>query len=102
MLQTLPSLDPLQSEEAHCQPCLDLNGQGSGMIRLVWKFEPPKGAEFRSGNVTDTPVIGSVAVRGGALPALSAQVWKCIVSVGPMLIRILNTSTLVALCAIAG
>src|SRR6266571_5359324 len=63
------------------------NGQGSGMIRLVWKFSPPNGGEFRSGNVTDTPVTGSTAVNGGALPALSDQVWKCIVSVGPMLIR---------------
>src|SRR6266568_5694558 len=79
-----------------------MNGQGSGMIRFVWNSSPPKGDEFRSGKVTDTPVTGSTAVKGGALPALSAQVWKCIVSVGPMLIRILNTSTLVALCAIAG
>src|SRR5438105_9240535 len=78
------------------------NGQGSGMIRLVWKSSPPKGGEFRSGKVTDTAVIGSIAVKGGALPALSDQVWKCIVSVGPMLIRIRKTSTLVALCAIEG
>ena len=34
-----------------------------------------------------------------ALPAMSDQVWKCIVSVGPMLIRIRSTSTLVARCA---
>src|ERR1019366_7080977 len=79
-----------------------MNGQGSGMIRFVWKRGPPNGGEFRLGNVTETPVIGSTAVRGGALPALSAHVWKCIVSVGPMLIRILKTSTLLALCAIAG
>src|SRR5207302_2260641 len=78
------------------------NGQGSGMMRFVWNVSPPKGAEFRSGKVTDTPVTGSTAVSGGALPALSAQVWKCIVSVGPMLIKIRRTSTLVALCAMEG
>src|ERR1700757_193020 len=81
---------------------LSRNGHGSGMIRFVWNSSPPNGGEFRSGNVTDTPVTGSTAVKGGALPALSDQVWKCIVSVGPMLIRIRKTSTLVALCAIAG
>src|SRR6266487_2629925 len=79
-----------------------MNGHGSGMIRLVWKSSPPNGGEFRSGNVADTPVTGSTAVNGGALPALSDQVWKCMVSVGPMLIRIRSTSTLVALCAIEG
>src|SRR5712692_5034655 len=50
------------------------NGHGSGMIRLVWKFWPPNGGEFRSGKVTDTKVTGSTAVNGGALPALSDQV----------------------------
>src|ERR1700722_6319660 len=79
-----------------------MKGQGSGMIRFVWKFSPPNGGEFRSGKVTETPVIGSTAGRGGAVPPLSAQVWKCMVSVGPMLMRILNTSTLLALCAIDG
>src|SRR6516162_10054794 len=79
-----------------------INGHGSGMIRLVENPSPPKGSEFRSGNSTETPVTGSTAVKGGALPALSDQVWKCIVSVGPMLIRIRSTSTLVALCAIEG
>src|SRR5205807_297048 len=78
------------------------NGHGSGMIRLVRKSSPPNGGEFRSGKVTDTPVTGSTAVKGGALPALSDQVWKCIVSVGPMLIKIRRTSTLVALCAMEG
>src|SRR5215472_19311413 len=73
-------------------------GQGSGMIRLVWKVLPLKGEELRSGKIS--PFVGSV--RGGALPALSDHVWKCMVSVGPMLMRILNTSTLVALCAIEG
>src|ERR1700746_2892034 len=81
---------------------LSRNGHGSGMIRLVWKSSPPNGGEFRSGNVTDTPVTGSTAVKGGALPALSDQVWKCIVSVGPILMRIRRTSRLVALCAIEG
>src|SRR5499425_1459820 len=46
------------------------NGQGSGMIRLVWKVSPPKGGAFRLGNTS--PFVGSV--RGGALPALSDQV----------------------------
>ncbi len=67
---------------------------GSGMIRFVWKFSPPNGGEFRSGKVTETPVTGSTAVQEAALPALSAQVWKCMVSVGPMLMRIRKTSTL--------
>src|ERR1017187_966777 len=79
-----------------------INGHGSGMIRLVWKRSPPNGGEFRSGKVTETLVTGSTAVSGGAFPALSDHVWKCIVSVGPMLMRIVRTSTLVALCAIAG
>src|ERR1700692_929651 len=78
------------------------NGHGSGMIRVVWKVSPQNGEEFRSGKVTDTPVTGSTAVNGSALPALSAHVWKCMVSVGPMLIRIRKTSTLLARCAIAG
>jgi hypothetical protein len=43
---------------------------GSGMIRLVWVSSP---SALRSGNVS--PVMGSV--KGGALPALSCQVWKC-------------------------
>src|ERR1035437_8151533 len=77
-------------------------GQGSGMIRLVWKSSPPNGEEFKSGNVTEAPVTGSFAVSGGALPALSAQVWKCMVSVGPMLMRMRRTSTLLARWAIDG
>src|ERR1700749_452983 len=52
-------------------------GQGSGMMRLVWNSSPPKGGELRSGKVTETPVTGSVALRGGASPASSDQVWKC-------------------------
>src|SRR6202521_3897254 len=35
------------------------NAVGSGMIRLVWKSSPPNGGEFRSLNVTLTPVTGS-------------------------------------------
>ena len=51
------------------------NGHGSGMIRFVWKSSPPNGGEFRSGNVTDTPVTGSITFgNGGALPALSDHV----------------------------
>jgi hypothetical protein len=60
------------------------------MIRLVWNSWPPNGGALRFGNVS--PFVGSVS--GGALPALSAQVWKCIVSVGLMLIRIRRTSRL--------
>ena len=45
------------------------NGQGSGMIRLVWKVSPPKGGELRSGKTS--PLVGSV--KGGALPALSTK-----------------------------
>src|SRR3984885_15770114 len=77
-------------------------GQGSGMIRLVENSSPPKGGALRSGKVTGTWVTGSVALSGGASPAVSDQVWKCIVSVGPMLTRMRRTSTLVARCAIAG
>ena len=61
---------------------------GSGMIRLVWKSSPPNGGLLRSGNTS--PLVGSRS--GGALPALSAQVWKCIVSVGPMLSTTRSTS----------
>ena len=51
------------------------NGHGSGMIKFVWKSSPPNGGEFRSGNVTCTPVTGSTTSGiGGALPALSAHV----------------------------
>ena len=75
------------------------NGHGSGMIRALSKSSF---STSKSGNVTETPVTGSTAVRGGALPATSDQVWKCMVSVGPMLIRIRSTSTLVALCASDG
>src|SRR5207248_7710674 len=60
------------------------NGHGSGMIKFFLKSSL---FTSRSGNVTDTPVTGSTAVSGGALPALSDHVWKCMVSVGPMLIR---------------
>src|ERR1700746_2112475 len=69
------------------------NGHGSGMIRFVWKSSPPNGGEFRSGKVTDTPVTGSTAVRDGALPALSDQVWKCRVWGGPMFKQIRETFT---------
>src|SRR4030095_6945079 len=71
------------------------NGQGSGMIKLVVKSSPPNGGALRSGK--GNPLVE--AVSGGASPAKSDQVWKCIVSVGPMLIRIRSTSTLLALCA---
>src|SRR5580698_8867026 len=51
------------------------NGQGSGMIRLVWNNSPPKDGEFRSGNVN--PLVGSVSGAIGvatAFPAVSNQV----------------------------
>src|SRR2546425_6842284 len=47
------------------------NGHGSGMIRF---FLNSLLLTSKSGNVTDTPVTGSTAVKGGALPALSCQV----------------------------
>ena len=60
----------------------------------VWYVSPPKGEELRSGNIR----LGSDgSFKAGALPALSCQVWKCIASVGPMLRRMRNTSTLVTL-----
>src|SRR5882757_5110554 len=70
------------------------NGQGSGMIRLVWKSSPP-GAVFRFGKTT-VESFGSTRGDGRiepftALPALSCQVWKWAVSVGPMLSRIRKT-----------
>src|SRR5262252_3747453 len=79
------------------------NGQGSGMIKLLVNRSPPNGDELRSGKVS--PFVGSVRGASGVdtvAPALSDQVWKCIVSVGPMLIRIRNTSRLLARCASAG
>jgi len=83
-----------------------MKGQGSGMIRLVWNIcltaspvDPLLGSlpELRLGNVR--PLVGSVS--GGALPALSEKVWKCMISTGPMLMRSRSTSTSVALCASA-
>jgi len=38
----------------------------------------------------------------GALPALSCQVWKCMISDPPILSSIRRTSRLLALCANAG
>src|SRR5947207_8341018 len=55
---------------------------------------------FRSGKLTITPVAGSaVGGIGGALPALSDQVWKCMISVPPILRTIRRTSELVTRCA---
>src|SRR3974377_1588519 len=64
---------------------------GSGMIRLVWESFPAKGGGVRLGNTS--PFVGSVRIF--ALPALSCQVWKCAVSVGPILSKIRKTSGLV-------
>ena len=74
------------------------NTVGSGMIRLVWKSSPPNGGAFRSGN--SRPLVGSLSA--GALPALSIHVWKCIVSVGPMLSRIRRTSGSLTRCTSDG
>src|SRR5437868_3495911 len=49
-----------------------MKGHGSGMIRLLRKSSPTE-SFVRSGKVS--PLVGSV--KGGALPALSCQVWKC-------------------------
>src|SRR5579862_2020652 len=79
------------------------NGHGSGIIRLVLNCSPPSGGAFRFGK--NNPLVGSVNGAMGseeALPAMSDQVWKCMVSVGPMLIRIRKTSTSLALCASEG
>src|ERR1700721_1181487 len=73
---------------------------GSGMIRLVWNSSATFGSvdPLRFGNVTVAPVEPgnpvSVSVRRIALPALSCQVWKCEVSVGPIESRTRNTSAL--------
>src|SRR5271165_5373302 len=61
---------------------------GSGMIRFDLNSSPPSGGAFRLGN--SSPLVGSTS--GGALPALSCHVWKCIASVGPMLSSTLSTS----------
>src|SRR3954463_13102423 len=81
-----------------------MNGQGSGMIRLFLNSSVTGVVSpVKSGKVTLTFVTGSTTgPKAGALPALSCQVWKCIVSVGPILIRIRRTSVLFALNAIAG
>src|SRR3984893_7732560 len=80
------------------------NGHGSGMIRFACNVS---GAPLcRSLNVTDELFIGSNTVNGGlgpgpgpafAFPALSCHVWKCAVSVGPMLSTTLKTSGLLTL-----
>src|ERR1700722_9476930 len=72
----------------HTGNLLVRNVVGWGMIRLVWNSGPPNGGLLRSGKTR--PLVGSV--RGGALPALSLQVWKCIVSVGPILSTTCRTS----------
>src|SRR5579864_3598293 len=63
----------------HAGRLASMNGQGSGMIRLVWNISliegelaPVLGSTplLRSGN--DRPLVGSVT--GGALPAFSCQV----------------------------
>src|ERR1700719_618357 len=81
------------------------NGHGSGMIRLACNVSG--WSKWRSKNVTDELFTESKTVNGGfpggplgfvfALPALSCHVWKCMVSVGPMLSRILKTSGSVTL-----
>lgn len=86
----------------------NLRGQSAELSQLLPAMLQEAGVfeelvfHLQIGNLTKTPVTGSTALRGGALPAPSDQVWKCMVSVGPMLIRIRSTSTSVALCASAG
>jgi phosphate/sulfate permease len=72
---------------------LRLRKGASAMIRL--ECSDSGCPVVRSLKVTVDPVIGSVSVAGFAFPALSCQVWKCMVSVGPILSRIRNTSGLV-------
>jgi hypothetical protein len=72
------------------------------VIKLVENSSLPNGGALGSGKITDTLVTGLNGVNEDALPALSDQVWRCIVSVGPMLIRIRKYPTLMARCAIEG
>src|SRR6186997_3210801 len=69
---------------------VSINGQGSGMIRLVWNISrtaepvaPLLGSTPESSAGKVRPLVGSVS--GGAWPAVSDQVWKCMSSIGPML-----------------
>ena len=82
---------------------------GSGMIKLDCKVSPFKDsgsilpwAALNVEKVTVELFTGSTSVKGVELPALSCQVWKCMVALGPMLSRILKTSRLVTRCAGAG
>jgi len=68
--------------------------QGSGSVSR-W-------AALNVEKVTVELFTGSTSVKGVELPALSCQVWKCMVARGPMLSRILKTSRLVTRCAGAG
>src|SRR5579863_8501453 len=68
-------------------------GQGSGMMRFACS---DSGRLVEScWKETFEPVIGSTSETVNTLPALSCHVWKCAVSVGPMLSRMRNTSLLV-------
>jgi hypothetical protein len=88
-------------ERAHCRPF----GVGRADDRTRWELAVQEhrllghdqvglevlATERRGVEVREhQPVRWSVS--GGALPALSCQVWKCIVSVGPMLRRTRSTS----------
>src|SRR4029077_6657394 len=83
------------------------NGHGSGIIRLVWKSSRPngggdgKGGTLRFGN-TRLPSVRGARGSETALPALSCQVWKWEVSVGPILSRIRKTCGWVTLWAKVG
>ena len=61
-------------------------------------FVPVERRDGRFGNTS--PLVGSVT--GSMLPALSCHTWKCMVSVGPMLSKMRNTSTLETLWASEG
>src|SRR5438874_13706459 len=73
-----------------------MNSHGSGIIRLACSVSG--WPVVRSAEVTVELLIGSKSVNGVALPALSCQVWKCMISDPLMLRRILGTSRLVTFC----
>jgi hypothetical protein len=73
------------------------------MMRFVWRVSPPEREELRSGNVK--PFVGSVRGASGvetALPALSDQVWKCMVSPGADAEQYPQDFRAARLCAIDG
>ena len=114
-LRNKPSLAKLTTEATAPPCCVEVgrmietgpsfasrNTVGSGMIRLVWNSSATFGpvapvlgstALLRFGNVRAPSVIL------GALPALSCQVWKCVISDPPILSKTRRTSRLLAFSA---